>query len=204
MDIRNYREEDLDALYRVCLETGASGNDATSMYRDPRVLGHIYAGPYGTLAPESALVIEDEGGVGGYIIGPVDTYGFEKRVERDWWPNLRQTYADPSGKARELWSPDERLHYLMHHPARTPRRISEPFPSHLHIDLLPRFQGRGVGKRLIDAWLARVREMGSIGAHLGVGAANVRAVNFYRRYGFLELERIGPPYDTYFFGFKLT
>jgi GNAT superfamily N-acetyltransferase len=202
-EIRNYRVVDLDALYRVCLETGDSGKDATRIYRDPKLLGHIYAGPYGTLAPESALVVEDEAGVGGYIIGPVNTHEFEKRLERDWWPQLRRAYVDPSDKARELWSSDERLQYLIHRPSRTPRRISEPFPSHLHIDLLPRFQGRGIGKRLIDAWLARVGEMGSIGAHLGVGAANARAVSFYRKYGFAELERIGPPFDVFYFGVRL-
>jgi len=202
-EIRNYRPGDLDALYRICLQTGAAGRDATDLYSDPRMLGHIYAGPYGRLAPESALVVEDADGVGGYIIGPIDTHAFEKRLEREWWPELRAAYADPSGKQPASWTADERLQFLIHHPVRTPRRISEPYPSHLHIDLLPRLQGRAIGRGLIDAWLGRMRELGSAGAHLGVGSANQRAVRFYRAYGFQELEHIPPPFDVHYFGVTL-
>ncbi len=64
----------------------------------------------------------------------------------------------------------------IHHPDRTPRRINEIYPAHLHINLLPRFQGRGIGKSLIDHWLAKVRALGTSGAHLAVGTRNQRAV----------------------------
>ena len=198
--IRDYRSADLDALYRVCLETGDAGKDATPIYADPKVIGHVYAGPYATLSPDTALVVEDGEGVGGYIIGSLDTHEFEAQQERDWWPRLRGEYADPSGKPPEDWSPDERLHYLIHHPSRTPRRISGRFPSHLHIDLLPRFQRRGIGRKLMDAWLARVRELGSPGAHLGVGMRNERAIRFYQSYGLRELERFDAPYNVVYFG----
>jgi ribosomal protein S18 acetylase RimI-like enzyme len=203
VEIRNYRPDDLDALYRICLETGDAGKDATQIYRDPKLLGHVYAAPYGILAPEGALVAEDSEGVGGYILGPVDTRSFEKRLEADWWPALRDAYADPAAERFSSWSADERMHYLIHHPSRAPRRIAEPYPSHLHIDLLPRLQGRGHGRKLIDAWLSRMREAGSIGAHLGVGPANARAVRFYRAYGFAEIERIGPPFNVIYFGMTL-
>src|SRR3979490_2744162 len=113
-EIRNYRPGDLGALYRICLETGDAGKDATQIYRDPRVLGHVYAAPYGVHAPESALVAEDEQGVGGYILGPVDTRAFEKTLEAFWWPKLRDVYADPSAKTAASWSADERMHYLIH------------------------------------------------------------------------------------------
>jgi ribosomal protein S18 acetylase RimI-like enzyme len=202
-EIRNYRPDDLEALYRICLETGDAGKDATDIYRDPKVLGHVYAAPYGVHAPESALVAEDDEGVGGYILGPVDTRAFEKTLEAAWWPRLRDVYPDPSKTRAESWSADERMHYLIHHPSRAPRRITEPYPSHLHIDLLPRLQGRGLGRKLIDAWLSRMRELGSIGTHLGVGPANARAVRFYGAYGFAEIERFGPPFNVIYFGMTL-
>ena len=197
--IRPYRPDDLDALYDICLATGAAGADAAHLYRDPKIIGHIYAGPYGVLEPQSALVVEDDGGVGGYIIGTQDTFRFEKELEAEWWPALRARYADPAGP-REGWSADERMAYLMHHPARTPRRISEPYPAHLHIDMLPRLQGMGVGRKLIAAWLAQMAVRGVAAAHLGVGPANARAVRFYRTYGFHEIEQLPEPWNTYWFG----
>jgi ribosomal protein S18 acetylase RimI-like enzyme len=199
-EVRPYRAEDLEALYAICLATGLSGADATHLYRNPRLIGHVYAGPYAVLCPDCAFVMEDEAGVGGYIIGAADTYAFEKRLEADWWPSLRARYADAASVPRAEQTPDQRMSTLIHHPARTPRRISENYPSHLHINLLPRLQGRGWGKRLIDQWLQTMRSTGSRGVHLGVGAVNTRAVDFYRAYGFKEIERTGPPFDVIFFG----
>jgi ribosomal protein S18 acetylase RimI-like enzyme len=186
-EIRPYRASDLDAIYRVCLLTGASGQDASELYKDHKLVGHMFAGGYGVLRPESALVVEDAEGVGGYIIGAPDTPAFEAELERAWWPALRAQYANPEGRYRDL-TPDQRLMRGFHHPQLTPPTITDPYPAHLHIDLLPRFQGRGLGKTLIDQWLALMRGVGAKGVHLGVGGANTRAVRFYRAYGFDELD----------------
>ncbi|HSM94697.1 MAG TPA: GNAT family N-acetyltransferase [Rhizomicrobium sp.] len=194
--IRPLRHEDRDALYAICLKTGDAGQDATALYRDPELLGHVYAAPYAALEPESGFVVEDAQGLGGYIVGARDTYAFANRMEREWWPQLRMRYPDPAA----LPQPDRRVAELIHKPDRMPRSISEPYPSHLHINLLPRLQGDGWGRRLIDRWLAEMRAQGSPGAHLGVGTRNARAVRFYGAYGFHEIVRAG---DVLVLGVKL-
>jgi ribosomal protein S18 acetylase RimI-like enzyme len=187
-EIRPYRSEDLDALYAICLATGESGADAAHLYRDPRIIGHLYAGPYGVLAPQTAFVVEDDLGVGGYILGVADTRAFEARLDAEWWPSLRPHYADPAGTPPETWSPDQQRAYLIHHPFRAPRRVVSPFPAHLHIDLMPRLQGQGLGRRLLDLWLGMIAEGGAKGVHLGVSRANTRAIGFYRAYGLGQLD----------------
>jgi ribosomal protein S18 acetylase RimI-like enzyme len=196
--IRSYRPDDLDALYRICLLTGDAGKDATHQFDDPKLLGHVYAAPYAVLSPETVFVAEDGEGVAGYIVGPVDTHAFEKRLEAEWWPHLRAQIPAPG--RTPAGRRDDRMREHIHRPPHTPRRISEPYPAHLHINLLPRLQGQGLGARLIDRWLAAVRERGARGAHLGVGEANARAIGFYRAYGFREILRTGAPYNVIFFG----
>jgi GNAT superfamily N-acetyltransferase len=144
-------------------------------------------------------VVEDELGVGGYVLGTIDTHAFEKELEVAWWPELRTHYADPTEPHRE-WTPDQRMAYLIHHPPRTPKRISEPYPAHLHIDLLPRLQGMKIGRLLIRTWLERVASIGAKAAHLGVGPANERAVRFYQAFGFHEIERMPAPFNVIWFG----
>ncbi len=191
VEIRPYRPGDLDKLYDICLATGDAGADAAHLFSDPRLLGHVYAAPYGVLAPEASFMAEDEGGVGGYILGARDTEAFEDALEARWWPALRARYPDIASPT----TPDERMQRLIHHPAHMPRRIVEAYPAHLHIDLLPRLQGRGLGKRMIDTWREAVR----VPTHLAVGGRNARAVRFYRAYGFTEIERFDA-FDVIVFG----
>jgi GNAT superfamily N-acetyltransferase len=195
---------DLDDLYRICLATGENGRDATHLYADPKVIGHIYAAPYALFSPDLSFVVEDGVGVGGYILGALETRAFEALLEDQWWPSLRPLYPDPSGLAPVSWTADQTRSWQIHHPRPTPARIADPYPSHLHIDVLPRLQGRGVGRQLMEYWLAKAKSLGSMGAHLGVGSVNTRAVGFYHACGWreLDLER-KPTSRTIWFGMKL-
>jgi ribosomal protein S18 acetylase RimI-like enzyme len=187
--LRPYRSADHDAVYDICARTGAAGEDATGLLRDPALLGHVYAGPYVELAPDLAFVVEDDDGVGGYVIGAADTSEFQDRLEREWWPGLRRRY--PSFRTDGDATFDDLLIALMHSPARAPADLVAAYPSHLHIDLLPRLQGQGWGRRLIDTLVERLRASGSHGLHLGVATANTKAQAFYRAVGFTALDDDG-------------
>jgi ribosomal protein S18 acetylase RimI-like enzyme len=57
-------------------------------------------------------------------------------------------------------------------------------PAHLHIDMLPRLQGRGLGRSLLDHLFAGLRSAGADAVHLGVSPENTNAIAFYERLGF--------------------
>ncbi|MFC4639454.1 GNAT family N-acetyltransferase [Deinococcus hohokamensis] len=184
--IRLARPADRAALYRICLETGDSGADATALYDDPELIGHVYAGPYLAHAPDFAFVLEDGDGVCGYVIGALDTAAFNATLEREWWPALRAQYAEPAVPAGERRR-DEVMAHLIHHPPQPDPDVLVTFPSHLHIDLLPRAQGGGHGRRLLTTLFGALHGAGSPGVHLGVGGRNTRAQAFYRHFGFQDL-----------------
>ena len=81
----------------------------------------------------------------------------------------------------------------LHH---RPERLLEPevpdYPGHLHIDLLPDWQGKGWGRRTMATFIDSVRAAGCPAVHLGMLTANTAARPFYDRLGFTEL-RIDPP-----------
>jgi len=186
--IRPYRPGDLDALYQICLLTGDDGQDATSLFADPMLLGHFFAAPYGLFAPSLAFVLEDAQGVGGYILGALDTRAFEEQLESNWWPRLRTRYPDPAaGVPAEQWTPDQHMAHMIHHPWRIPDELAARYPSHLHIDVLPRLQAGGYGRQMTNTLTAALRDRGSRGVHLHVPRGNQRAAGFYRHLGFTEL-----------------
>jgi ribosomal protein S18 acetylase RimI-like enzyme len=196
--MRDAVADDRPAVYAVCLRTGNAGGDASSTYVDRDLLGHVYAGPYLELEPELAIVLNDGAGAEGYVLGALDTRRFEARCEQEWWPSLRARY--PLGSFPGS-SPDERLVRMMHAPVRAPETVVAAYPSHLHIDLLPRWQGGGWGRRLVETLLDRLVARGSSGVHLGVARSNERAIGFYRRLGFSDVQMSA---DAVVMGRRLT
>ncbi len=191
--IRPATPADRDAVYEICRLTGDAGQAATGLYDDPDLLGDVYAGPYLVLEPDLAMVYDDDHGVAGYVLGALDTAAFVDAWRTRWLPVAasRRTAA-PAG------TPSARLWHLLHHPETLLAGPLADYPSHLHIDLLPRAHGKGSGRRLINALLDRLCAAGSPGVHLGVDPRNTSAIAFYERMGFQRL-----PGDGVTFGRRL-
>ena len=122
-------------------------------------------------------------GPAGFAVG-ASTGRFEARLEQEWWPPLRQKYQDAT--TQDLLLDDRRLLDIIFHPPTAPEAILPDYPSHLHIDILPRQQA---GRRLIETLFDAFAAKGSPGVHLFVGARNDRAIAFYRRIGLTEFSR---------------
>ena len=64
------------------------------------------------------------------------------------------------------------------------------YPGHLHIDLLPAYQRKGYGRKLIERFCECIREAGGKGVHLIMAGDNVDAEKFYGRVGFSRFPEI--------------
>ena len=187
---------DLPGVYRVCLCTGDSGGDAGPRHDDPDLLGHVWAGPYLTFPHAVTRVLHDDHGVAGYCLAVPDTSAFEAWVEQVWLPPLQARHPLGSGSTPA----DAALVDRLHHPTRTDAGLLAAHPAHLHVDLLPRLQGQGWGRRVVGSVLEGLTAAGATGVHLGVDESNVGAHAFYERLGFSRLP--GPP-GARFYGMPL-
>ena len=187
--LRPYRRSDDAGLAAVCLATADEGRDGSTTYAHPGLPGDMYALPYVRFEPDLCVVVDDgtrEGRVSGYVLGTSDTAAFEEWAARAWWPGVRSRHPvgdQPSG------SPDARLAAMAAHPATTARAVTDRYPAHLHVDLLPHVQGQGLGRRLLEAFMTTAAAAGASGVHLGVSPGNERAVGFYGHLGFHQLDR---------------
>jgi ribosomal protein S18 acetylase RimI-like enzyme len=200
--IRPYLPDDRAALYAVALATGRDGDDASDVFDDPDLLGHRYVGPYLDLEPELAFTLVDEAGPCGYVLAAADTERFYDRFVRDWLPPLLECLERPVGDPCG-WSADERLLAELHGPTLAVPRDLASYPAHLHIDLLPRAQGQGQGRRMMTTLLHALVERGVHGVHLGVSPRNERAHGFYRALGFEDLPPATPDEDVVLMGRRL-
>lgn len=195
--VRKFQEEDRPGLYHICLATGDSGANAVHLYNQKDMLGEIYVGPYLSFQPDlSFTLIQD--GVAGYALAALDTTSFENTLSNEWWPLILEKY---SNRSPENFNEREKnlFRYIQNPPLRSKEVINQ-YPSHLHIDLLEKAQGRGIGKAMMLLLLETLREKGSKGVHLGMGAQNDRAFIFYTKLGFTLLDKND---DEWTMGLKL-
>jgi mycothiol synthase len=98
-----------------------------------------------------------------------------------------QPYDDDQEVARDLASPDDLL--FLTHDDRPVGFLWLRWPDLWTVEiepvgLLPRYRGRGLGRQLMVAGLARAAEQGADQIRIGAWQANTVALNLYRQLGF--------------------
>ena len=183
-EIRRATLHDLPGAYRVCLLTGDAGADASGLYRNPDLLGHVYVGPFIVGEPDLALIAADEDGVTGYCLAARDTRAFAAWAERSWWPPLRAQFPRRTDGTDHAGLID-----LIHAPPIVGDPVLEAYPAQLHIDLIERARGTGVGRRLVERQVSQLVDAGAAACHLVVAESNTNAIGFYEYLGWRVLER---------------
>ena len=185
VSVRRYESRDLAALREICVRTGYRGTDATGVMADTAILPDAYAEPYVVHDPGLAFVADDGGAAVGYIVGTADTNAFADWFAETWLPRVAPKHAAPPEHPDNF---EEAILRDLHNPARMVLPELAGYPAHLHIDLLPGYQGQGLGRRLMDAFLAALRARGVASVHLGMDPANTGARAFYDKLGFAPIE----------------
>ena len=189
--IRKAVMPDLPYLYEICLKTGDNGKDASALFFDEFLMGQYYAAPYLIFPEGICFVAEHQYRPKGYIIAVPDTIAFMQWMEEQWLPPLRKRYVQPA--ASELCSKKEKEIYKCIFEQKFPvDAAAEPwlaeYPAHLHIDLLPDLQGKGLGRTLMNNLFEELKQQRVPGLHLGVSSSNAGAVAFYQKLGFSVLK----------------
>lgn len=192
--IRLYRPDDRDALFDICMRTAEAGGDARHLYEDQDLMPDIFAAPYAYLEPELAFVLDDGTRAVGYILGTSDTPRFVRQFRERWLPLVAERHPAPAG---EPATRDEQMAFLLHWPERMIVPEMADYPAHLHIDLLPEYQGRGYGRLLAYTFFDALAKAGAKRVHLAMVTANTAARAFYDRIGFRELPVSDPGVLTF-------
>lgn len=204
----------------ICWKTGLMGESlaGTGRFEDRRLFAMIFALPWVCFEPGICRIAVLGSGARavGYIIGTTDTRAEERYFDRYWAPRIAARIA-----AYDWWRHPESARQVMRFnkaraamrspggkaaaPPRAPSqgRPAAPFepgspawPAQLHINIHPDWQGRGLGSRLMDSYLAALRERGVPGVFLETSSRNAKALPFYEKLGFRLMEEQEPQMGT--------
>ncbi len=192
VEIRRYEKKDRDAVVTICHRTGYFGEDAAPYFRDAELFGLLFTAYYLDYEPEHCFVADDSGKAVGYIIGSADTVAQREAFDRLIVPRIiRRAFTktlfrhpgdvwfllgltDHAEYEKELFTPD----------------LVTKFPAHLHMNVLPGYQRRGLGTRLMAKFLDSMAAAGAPGVHLVTSTENKKALPFYRREGFTVFKEL--------------
>lgn len=172
VSIRPYKPADKDNVHYICLN---SDGPCTDTPEEQLFILATFCDYYIECEPQNCFVAANVNDRAiGYIISASDFDAFAARFF-DVYPK------------RIL--PNERLYQAALHAADLEQKYKTCFPAHLHINILPEYQRQGVGTALLDRLTMHLKNLGVPGVMLSAGEQNYNGHSFYRKYGFLELER---------------
>ena len=192
MMIRPCQPSDEAAIRQICFDTALFGNSMRGFIDDIELITESIIGYHIRYEPESLLVAEDQGLVAGYLSGCRDTRRFERIYARKILPRvLLRFFSQGHWRKRNAWrlvlfgmrsAPQwKALH----------QTVSADYPAHLHCNVKPGMQGRGIGAALMDAFIGGLTARRVSGVHLTTATDAGKA--FFARCGFQTLARRSMP-----------
>lgn len=177
------------AVRELCCRTGNNGDPIAPERWE--LFSRIWIEPYEKIVPEWTYVGESGAAIVGYLTGCPDSQKFQRM--KLWWVTFPVLMAIAGGQYRHAPGARQfvkealglRKSVERHFTPALRRTLARAYPAHLHINVAAGHRHRGIGRRLIESYLADLRRHGVSGIHLFCGAD---PVEFYGRLGFQALE----------------
>ncbi len=187
--LRQAHPEDLEHLGNIAYDTGFFGKPADIYFGDRRLFTDLWVRPYLFGPGHCNLVAELAGEVVGYIIGSPDIRRYERYMLTTLAPYLLRRWLAGNYPRwrRSLRFLLRALRYRSRHAP------VERYPAQLHLNLLPRARGQGLGKALLESHLDCLSASGVPGVQLSTTRENVAAINLYEKCGFRVFEEYPLP-----------
>ena len=181
--VRKFAAGDRQRVREISCATAFLELPRKGIFSDEEILADILTLYFTDYEPEFCFVAVADGRVCGYLTGAKDARLMDKRCGRVFprvffkalargfffrWVNLRFLW-------RLVWRSLLRGEFAM-------PDFSAEYPAMLHINMESSCRGRGIGERLINAYLQYLRESGVKGVHFG--SFSERAKGFFLKQGF--------------------
>lgn len=187
--IRHCKSSDEKGILEVCYRTGYMGEDLThrNIFNDVKLFGYLFCLYYIRYEKENCFVAVDKSRddkVVGYIIGTINSKREEKLFKEKMVCKIAvRLVLFTSWKYPESFR--QVLFFIKSlNLNKEPKNLYKEYPAHLHINILPEYQHKGIGRILMDKFESNARKNNIKGIHLRTSSKNIKALPFYDRNGY--------------------
>lgn len=171
ISIRPMMSADKAAVEHICIETAPPFLCSNDKRREYTLL--MYNRYYTRVLQHSFVAVDENDKPVGYILCAPDYKSYEQDFFRKELTDIRRLGIFCSISARsEVCSVS---------------KYAKEYPAHLHIDILPAYQRRHIGKELMNTLFHHLKEQKVNGLMLSVSRDNKGAIAFYEKCGFRVL-----------------
>jgi ribosomal protein S18 acetylase RimI-like enzyme len=178
--IRPFTPDDRQAVMSIAADTAFFGEPVEHFLNDRALFCDLFLAPYLDHDPQSCFVAEADGEPVGYILGSHDHTGLARsNWSRVYLPAVLNIIR---GRYRIRWMT---IRYGLAAIFNTfPPVPRGRYPADLHINILSRIRGRGVGRRLLEAYQNHLIRSGIRGVYLHTTDRNPFACQLYEKMGY--------------------
>lgn len=179
--IRRFEPGDEPAVTEICYQTGYMGESAAGRFGDRKLFAMLFAQAYPRFSPGTCFVACVDSRAVGYCFAVADSQEFG-----EWFAKHQRPFIVRHAALRTIWrSPGDVLRVVRwdRRPKADWRAIRAEYPAHFHVNVLPGYQRRGIGSRLLAAAMEALTQQRAGAVHLQTSSRNVAAINLYRRLG---------------------
>lgn len=169
ISIRSYKSSERGQVQAICIATAS--DPAFQRKEMQELMLTAFCNYYIEKEPQNCFVAADGEKIVGYILCTENSAVWAELFRKEYIPEESPMKAFYQGTIS------------------TPMKYAEKYPAHLHIDILPEYQRKGIGMQLMDALTAYLKFKGVPGLMLSVASDNEKGIHFYEKYGFRVLER---------------
>ncbi len=169
VEIVKYQKQHTLALRNICLST------AEPKYRQNEAICWMFLDYYLEYEPEHVFVCVDGEQAVGYIVCSTNPKLFLEKNREIFLPKV----------ARK----SKLLKIFFKACLRTSKKLNQQYNGGFHINIDQKYQGQGLGTKLLDTLGAHLQEQGYPYLHLITRNRKTRGYGFYRHYGFVEAKR---------------
>lgn len=171
-EIRKARKSDLERIEYICRMT--AGELSRTNEKVGTTTARIYSTYYARECTDTSFVLTDESDTAvGYILCEPSFKRFRKLYRKKDVKNI----AELSKKdAFTAWFFPTAYGVF-----------ARKYPAHMHIDLLPEYQGKGYGTKMLNVLFDTLKQKNVRGLMLMADIDNKGAIRFYERSGFTVL-----------------